>query len=73
MTDAHARDLGFAGLLQAGLSAEQARERIRADLAAEPGALDIIRDLERTEDGRAALAWSRGQWAAHGLTPPWED
>jgi hypothetical protein len=65
--------LGFQGLLDAGHTPAEAWRIIRADLNAEPGALRVIRGLEATPEGRAALAWSRQQWAAHGLTPPWED
>jgi hypothetical protein len=70
MTDPH--DLGFAGLLAEGLSPADAWQAIRDDLAAEPAALAVIAELDRDEEGRAALAWSRQQWAAHGLAPPWD-
>jgi hypothetical protein len=67
------RQLGLAGLLAAGRTPAEARAEIRADLLAEPGALDIIRDMGRDAEGRAALAWSREQWARYGLAPPWDD
>jgi hypothetical protein len=66
------RDLGLAGLLATGWSPEEAREIIRADLAAS-GGLAIIAGMETTADGRAALEWSRQQWAKYHLAPPWEE
>ena len=67
------RDPGFRGLLDAGHTPRQAWQIIHDDLAAEPGALDVIDGLGDTAAGRDALEWSRAQWAAHGLRPPWED
>jgi hypothetical protein len=66
-------DLGFLGLVGAGMTPAEAWQVIHDDLAAEPGAAAILRELDRTADGRKALAWSRQQWAAHGLPPPWEE
>jgi hypothetical protein len=65
--------LGFRGLLDAGMTPADAWQAIHDDLAREPGALAIMRDLDRTPEGQEALAWSRRQWAAHGLPPPWEE
>ena len=57
------RDLGFAGMLAAGIDPRDAYEQVRAVLA----------ELHRTPDGRAALAYSRARWAAYGFPPPWEE
>jgi hypothetical protein len=65
--------LGFRGLLDAGMTPEEAWQTIHDDLHAEPGALAIIRSLDTDQQGQEALAWSRRQWAAHGLPPPWEE
>ena len=65
--------LGFRGLLDAGhdprrgVAGDPRRPGRRA------GALAIIRDLDRTPEGQQTLAWSRRQWASHGLPPPWEE
>jgi hypothetical protein len=72
MTSLPNTDLGFTGLLAEGLSPAEAWQVIRDELLAEPGAVAIILGLERTEQGRRALAWSRAQWAEHGLTAPWD-
>jgi hypothetical protein len=64
--------LGWAGLVAAGYTPDQAWQMIRAD-AKHPAVRAIIAELDRTEDGRAALAWSRDQWAGHGFEPPWES
>ena len=65
-------ELGFAGLLAAGYTPKQAWQMIREQVA-EPEVRTIITNLEGTADGRAALAWSRRAWAAHGLPAPWDD
>jgi len=65
-------DLGFAEILEAGMSPQEAWEQIRAQLQADPGAGAMFAELERTPEGRAALEHSRRVWAEHGLTPPWE-
>jgi hypothetical protein len=65
--------LGFRGLLAAGRTPAEAWKIIHDDLTANTGAVLIIRDMEQTQDGRAALEWSRLEWAQHGLAPPWED
>jgi hypothetical protein len=65
-------DLGFDGLLQAGYTPEEAWAEIRADCH-DPSVRSIFAGLEATEEGRAALEWSRQQWAARGLSAPWED
>jgi hypothetical protein len=67
------RELGFAGLLAAGKTPQEAWQVIRDGLMADPGAMAVIAALTETEDGRASLEWSRAGWARHGLTPPWED
>jgi hypothetical protein len=69
MTD----DLGFAGMLAAGYTAQEAWQIIHDDLMADPRAQAIIAALEADDEGRAALDWSRLEWAQHGLPPPWED
>jgi hypothetical protein len=68
---AEPRDLGFAGLLAAGLTPEEAWDEIRPD-SISPAVQAIIADLATTREGREALALSREQWAGHGLAPPWE-
>jgi hypothetical protein len=65
--------LGFLGLMDMGMTPAEAWQVIHDDLQAEPGALAIIRDLDRDPEGQEALAWSRQQWASHGLPPPWEE
>jgi len=64
-------ELGFAGMLAAGVDPRAAWARIHAS-AQEPAVQAVIAELARTPDGRAALALSRARWAAHGLPPPWE-
>jgi hypothetical protein len=64
-------DLGFAGMLAAGVDPHAAWARIHTD-AQDPAVQAIIAELRRTPQGRAALAHSRARWAAHGLPPPWE-
>ena len=68
-TDPH--DLGFTGLLAAGYTPAEAWAEIR-ETSGDPEVRAIIADLRTTPEGRAALDWSREQWAAHGLTPPWD-
>ena len=70
---AHPDDLGFLGLVDAGMTPAEAWQVIHDDLEREPGALAIIKDLDRDPQGQEVLAVSRRQWAAHGLPPPWED
>jgi hypothetical protein len=65
------RELGFAGLVAEGLTPAEAWQIIHDETG--PEARAIFADLATTEDGRAALEWARGRWAAHGLPPPWED
>lgn len=67
------RELGFAGMLAAGMTPAEAWQLIRADLTASPEARAIYAGLETDPDGRAALAWSRAQWAAKGLPAPFDD
>ena len=61
------RDLGFAGMVAAGVPPESAWQAIRDDLVACPGALALLRQLDPD-----SLRWARQRWAAHGLPPPWE-
>ena len=61
------RELGLAGVLGAGMPPEAAWQIIRDDLAADPGALALVRQLDP-----ASLEWSRQQWARYGLPVPWE-
>jgi hypothetical protein len=65
--------LGFRGLVDTGMSVEEAWQVIHDDLIANPAAVAIIRELDRDPHSQEALAWSRRQWAAWGLPPPWED
>jgi hypothetical protein len=65
--------LGFRGLLDAGMTPEEAWQVIHDDLAAEPGALAILMSMAQDPKGQEALDWSRRQWAAHGLPPPWTE
>jgi hypothetical protein len=66
------RTPGFRGLVEAGLTPEQAWADIRAGCQ-DPAVRAIIADLETTQEGRDTLEWSRIQWAQHGLPAPWED
>jgi hypothetical protein len=52
---------------------EEAWQVIHDDLIANPAAVAIIRELDRDPHSQEALSWSRRQWAAWGLPPPWED
>jgi hypothetical protein len=65
-------ELGFAGMLLAGADPQTAWDTIHAQCA-DPAVRSIIANLAATEDGRAALEWSRAAWARYGLPPPWED
>jgi len=67
----HIDDLGFRGLLAAGYTADEAWAMIR-ETSALPEVHAIIAELGRSEEGRAALQWSREQWAEHGLVAPWD-
>lgn len=62
---------GFAGWLEAGERPEVAWARIRAACQTAEG-LAVVQELERTDHGRQALAWSRVRWSAYGLPAPWE-
>jgi hypothetical protein len=64
-------ELGFAGMLAAGVNPHAAWARIRAN-AQDPAVQAVIAELRRTPQGRAALEYSRRRWAAYGLPPPWE-
>ncbi len=64
-------ELGFAGMLAAGVDPHAAWARIRAT-AQDPAVQAIVAELRRTPQGRAALEYSRRRWAAYGLPPPWE-
>jgi hypothetical protein len=66
------RELGFAGLIEAGQSPVDAWESCRRD-ARKPAVQAIIADMQSTPEGRAALDYSRQCWARHGFRPPWED
>ena len=66
-------EMGFLGLIEMGMTPAEAWQVIHDDLLAEPGALRLIKALEGTEGGRAALLGSRQRWSAHGLPPPWEE
>jgi hypothetical protein len=64
------QELGFAGMLAAGVGPQAAWEQVRAR-AHDPGVQAIIAELRRTPQGQAALDYSRARWATHGLPPPW--
>ena len=66
------QELGFAGLLAAGIDPQDAYELVRA-ACADPAVCAVLAELQRTREGRAALAYSRERWAAYGLPPPWEE
>ncbi len=65
-------NLGFAGLLAAGIDPRDAYEQIRA-LCADPAVRAVLAELQRSPQGRAALDSSRQRWAAYGFPPPWEQ
>jgi hypothetical protein len=66
------QNLGFAGLLAAGVDPQEAYEHVRA-LCADPAVRAVLAELARIPEGRAALDSSREQWAAHGFPPPWDQ
>lgn len=66
------RQLGFIGMLRAGMTPHEAWQDIRESLEAEPGAITVLAHLQTTEEGRAALRKSRADWARYQLAPPWE-
>jgi hypothetical protein len=66
------RDLGFAGLLDAGIDPRDAYEQVR-ELCADLAVRAVLVELQRTPQGRAALDYSRKRWAAYGFPPPWEE
>jgi hypothetical protein len=66
------RDLGFAGMLAAGIDPRDAYEQVRA-ACSDPAVRAVLAELQRTPEGRAALAYSRQRWAAYGFPPPWEE
>jgi hypothetical protein len=63
--------LGFVGLLKAGYTPIQAWAEVRKT-AEDPAVQAVIAEMRKDREGRAALEWSRQQWAGHGLNPPWE-
>jgi hypothetical protein len=63
--------LGYIGMINAGLTPEEAWAEVR-ETSKDPAVRAIIAVLGETEEGRAALTWSRERWAGHGLTAPWE-
>jgi hypothetical protein len=65
-------ELGFAGLLAAGVDPREAYEQVRA-LCADPAVRAVLVELARTPEGRTALDSSRERWAAYGFPPPWEE
>ena len=69
---AEERRLGFAGMIAAGMTPEQAWASIRAD-AERPESRAIFAELNSTADGRAALECARAAWARHGLPAPFDD
>jgi hypothetical protein len=65
-------DLGFSGMLTAGMAPRQAWEALR-EQCSDPSVLAALEVLRRSPHGQAVLDRSRQAWAAHGLPPPWED
>ncbi len=65
-------ELGFAGMLAAGVDPRDAYEQVRA-ACADPAVRAVLAELRRTAEGRSALAYSRARWAAYGFPPPWEE
>jgi len=63
-------ELGFAGRLMAGQSPSAAWQEIRASLQADPMALEIVRELHKSDPDVAES--SRREWSEQGLKPPWE-
>jgi hypothetical protein len=66
------QNLGFAGLLAAGIDPREAYGQVRA-LCADLAMRAVLAELQRTPEGRAALNSSRERWAAYGFPPPWEQ
>jgi hypothetical protein len=66
------RELGFAGMLAAGVEPPDAWEQLRAQ-ARDPAVRAILAELQRTPHGRAVLEHSRARWAARGFPPPWQE
>ena len=64
-------DLGFAGLIAAGYTPEEAWSMIRRDCY-HPAVRAIIAELRESPEGRDTLEWSRLEWAQRGMTPPWD-
>jgi len=61
------RELGFAGMIAAGMTPEAAWQSIRDDVAADRGALALLHLLDEQ-----AVEQSRRDWARYGLPLPWE-
>jgi hypothetical protein len=66
------REFGFAGMVRLGLDPEDAWRHCRAD-AGDPEVRAILDRMHADPAGREALEWSRRDWAAHGMRPPWDD
>jgi hypothetical protein len=67
------REPGFLGMIEAGMSPQEAWQSIRDEVAANPFTRAIFADLASTPDGRAALDLARQMWARHGLPAPFDD
>lgn len=65
-------ELGFAGMIAAGMTSAEAWQAIRDDINT-PEVRAIFADMASTADGRAALECARAAWARHGLSAPWDD
>lgn len=65
------RELGFQGMLLAGMDPSQAYAEVRK-AAQHPASQAIFAALRETAEGRDALACSARRWAAYGFPPPWE-
>ena len=64
------RLLGFAGMVAAGKDPAEAWNEIHRSCQ-DSAAAAIFADLNETEEGRAALDYSRRLWADRGFPPPW--
>lgn len=62
---------GFAGMKLAGLSPQEAWQRIHESCRDER-VRAIFNNLMTTEHGRALIEESQQAWAKHGFKPPWK-
>ena len=69
-SEAELSELGYAGMLQRGLTPQEARDRLSGTL--DEQAIAIIRGVAQTKEGKAFLERSAQQWRKDGVAPPWE-